>query len=57
MEVIPEMVKFSKSHQLYTIRNYEQMFPVLVGAMQEMKAENDDLKSRIERLEALLNKE
>jgi len=52
MEVIPEMVSFSKSQQLYSIRNYEQMFPVLVGAMQEMKAENDDLKSRIERLEA-----
>jgi hypothetical protein len=57
MEVIPEMVSFNKSQQLYSIRNYEQMFPVLVGAMQEMKAENDDLKSRIERLEALLNKE
>ena len=52
MEVIPEMVAFSKDYQLYTIKNYEQMFPVLVGAIQEMKAENDDLKSRIERLEA-----
>jgi len=57
MEVIPEMVKFNESYQLYTIKNYEQMFPVLVGAMQEMKAENDDLKSRIERLETLLIKE
>ena len=57
MEIIPEMVKYDKDYELYTIRNYEQMFPVLVGAMQEMKAENDDLKSRIERLEALLIKE
>ena len=57
MEVIPEMVVFDKDYQLYTIRNYEQMFPIIVGAMQEMKAENDDLKLRIERLELLLNKE
>ncbi|MCK4641840.1 MAG: tail fiber domain-containing protein [Candidatus Marinimicrobia bacterium] len=52
--VIPEMVEFNEDYQLYTIRNYEQMLPVVVAAVQELKAAKDQkittLKERIELL-------
>jgi len=53
-DVIPEMVEFNEDYQLYTIRNYEQMLPVVVAAVQELKAAKDQkittLKERIELL-------
>lgn len=58
MEIVPEMVVFDKEHELYVIRNYEQLFPVVVEAIQELKAEADekdalinDLMRRIEAIE------
>ena len=35
------MVEFNEDYQLYTIRNYEQMYPVVVNAVQELKTETD----------------
>jgi len=51
-EVIPEMVEFNEDYQLYTIRNYEQMVPVVVNAVQELKTEKD---TELAALRALTN--
>jgi len=40
-EVIPEMVAPGDKDKFYTIRNYEQMLPVIVAAVQELNAEKD----------------
>lgn len=36
-EVIPEMVSFADAYGLYTIVNYEQMFPVVVESIKEQQ--------------------
>ncbi|MCK4641842.1 MAG: tail fiber domain-containing protein [Candidatus Marinimicrobia bacterium] len=51
-EVIPEMVEFVEEYQLYAIRNYEQMLPVIVAALQELKVEKD---TEISELETIAN--
>jgi len=51
-KVIPEMVEFNEDYQLYTIRNCEQMLPVIVAAVQELKAEKD---TEISELETIAN--
>jgi hypothetical protein len=35
--------------------NYQGLIPVLVASVQELKAENDELKTRLQKLETLLN--
>jgi len=40
-EVIPEMVAPGDQDKFYAIRNYEQMLPVIVAAVQELNAEKD----------------
>jgi len=51
-DIIPEMVVYDKEYDLFTIRNYEQLFPVIVDAMQELKEEKDN---EIEELRSLVN--
>jgi len=61
-EVLPTMVSFNKEMDLYTVRNYEQMLPVIVEAVKELKNEKDkeieelkamvrDLADKVEKLE------
>lgn len=52
MEVVPESVT-QDGDGTYSM-SYERIVPVLVEAVKELKAENDDLKVRLERLEAKL---
>lgn len=58
MKIMPEMVVKDDETGYYMIRNYEQMFPVVVGAIQDLKAELDekdviinDLLKRVKALE------
>lgn len=60
-EVLPELVVGDESKTTLTV-NYAQMSAVAIGAIQDLKADNDrkqqkidDLKSRIERLERALD--
>jgi len=48
-EVLPEVV--NSPEEGYSSVNYSRLTAVLIEAVKELKAENDDLKSRIERLE------
>ena len=48
-EIIPEVV-FSKNEQIEGI-SYSNLTPFLIKAIQELKADNDSLKARIETLE------
>ena len=50
MEVLPEVV--NKNNEGYYTVNESSVNAVLVEAIKELKAENDDLKARLERLEA-----
>lgn len=50
MEVLPEVV--NKNNEGYYTVNESSVNAVLVEAVKELKAENDDLKARLERLEA-----
>lgn len=52
MEVLPEVV--NKNNEGYYTVNESSVNAVLVEAVKELKAENDDLKARLERLEAKL---
>lgn len=57
MEVVPEMVEYDEEHDLYMIRNYEQLFPIITEAMKEqqeiIKSQEDKLDALIRRIEAL----
>ena len=44
MEVIPEMVVLDENTGFYVIKNYEQMFPVIIEAMKEQQAQIEELK-------------
>ncbi|MCP5539915.1 MAG: tail fiber domain-containing protein [Akkermansiaceae bacterium] len=66
-EVLPEMVQEDEETGYLTVRNYEQLFPVVVEGIKELrsekdaelgalKAENAALKTRLEKLEAALEK-
>ncbi len=46
-EIIPELVTYDEQHELYMIRNYHQILPVFVKAMQELKGRNDELQAEI----------
>lgn len=54
-QIIPEIVGVpeDETKELWGI-SYDKLTPVLVKAVQELKAENDELKVRLERLEKLL---
>ncbi|PLX11545.1 MAG: hypothetical protein C0597_14910 [Marinilabiliales bacterium] len=53
-KVIPELV-FENEVDGYKGVNYEEMSAVLVEAIKEMKTENEELKLRISKLEAITN--
>jgi subtilisin-like proprotein convertase family protein len=48
--VMPGMVTGDEAKQMLTV-NYSQLSVVAIGAIQELKAENDALRARLERLE------
>jgi hypothetical protein len=48
MEVVPEMVVLDPETGLYMIRNYEQMFPILVEAIKEQQQIIDNLQNEID---------
>jgi subtilisin-like proprotein convertase family protein len=48
--VLPGMVTGDEAKQMLTV-NYSQLSVVAIGAIQELKAENDALRARLERLE------
>lgn len=43
-EVIPEMVVYHEESGFYLVKNYEQMFPVVVEAMKEQQRQIEELK-------------
>ena len=45
MEVIPEMVILDENTGYYAVKNYEQMFPVVIEAMKEQQKQIEDLKA------------
>jgi len=55
-EVIPEMVEYQDQYDLYAIRNYEQLYPILVESLKELKAKNDALKEQVKIVDAELAK-
>ncbi len=54
MLVIPEMVEYDEEHDVYMIKNYEQMFPVVVEAMKEQQAQIESQDQKIANLEVLI---
>ena len=54
ISVVPEMVERDEDTGYYMIRNYEQMLPIIVEAMKELKTENDELRARLDRLERII---
>ncbi len=52
--VLPQLVNGDERLGMLTV-NYSQLSVVAIGAIQELKAENDQLKSRLEKIEAMLN--
>jgi len=46
-EVVPEMVHYNKELGLYTIRNYEQLLPILVKATQEQQEQLEAVKNEL----------
>jgi hypothetical protein len=56
MEVVPEMVVLDPETGLYMIRNYEQMFPILVEAIKEQQSEIEVLKAEIEAIKVMMVK-
>jgi len=50
-EVAPDRVISDESGDPYTVR-YEQLVPLLLNEVQELRASNDDLLERLEALEA-----
>ena len=51
-DVLPELVETGNSEQQYLHLDYTNIIPVLINGLKELKAENDELKARIEVLEA-----
>ncbi len=51
-EVLPDFVVGDEAKDTLTV-NYSQMSVVAIGAIQELKAENDELKARIAALESI----
>lgn len=52
--VIPQLVTGDERAGMLTV-NYSQLSVVAIGAIQELKAENDQLKARLEKIEVLLS--
>ena len=50
-EVFPGMISENDESGFLMVKNYEQLFPVLVEAVKELKLENDLLKARLEIVE------
>jgi hypothetical protein len=50
-EVLPLVVDGDKDEEKYQTVDYSKIVPVLIKAIQELKADNDSLKARIETLE------
>jgi hypothetical protein len=49
-EVAPDLVITEENGEPYTVR-YEQLVPLLLNEVQELRASNDDLLERLEALE------
>ena len=49
-EVAPDLVITEENGEPYTVR-YEQLVPLLLNEVQELRASNDDLLARLEALE------
>ena len=51
-DVLPELVSTDRSEHQYLNIDYTNIIPVLINGIKELKAENDELKARIEALES-----
>lgn len=51
MEVVPEMVEFNEDYNYFMIKNYEQLFPILVEATKEQQAIIEEQGKIIEQLQ------
>ena len=50
-EVLPELVEYDENYDLFLIKNYDQLFPIVIQAMQEQQLLIDKQESRISELE------